>query len=430
MAVVRPFRGFRYALDVDLRAVLAPPYDVMSAAQVAGLAARSPYNAVHVDVPVPPGSAPTDEAYAAAAATFKQWRAGGTLLRDERPAAYLLEQTFDGPDGREHTRRGFLARLRLADFSERVVLPHEHTHAGPKQDRLRLYRAAHADVSPIFLLYPDDDDRVAAELERGQATLAPAAWREAVTDDGTRQRVAVLDGDAATRLTAALDDQALYIADGHHRYETALAYRDERRAAGDHSADTMMVYLCGMSGGLEIFPTHRLVRGLVLPSDEVLRERLAPLFEITDRATGRAAGEALVAALPDAPDPAGSFALYLADRDECLAVRLSDPGAPARLEARGVTPWASRLSVTILHELLLHDVLGVDAGEGRIDYASSTADAFDRMPTGAYSLAAFLNATSVQDVRDIADHDEVMPQKSTYFYPKLPVGLVYDALDD
>ena len=194
MAHVSPFRGVRYAPAITLRDVVAPPYDVLSAAQAAELAARSPYNAVHVDLPVPPGAEPDDAAYEAAAASFRRWQAEGVLVRDDEPVVYLIDQTFRGPDGVERTRRGFMARLRLADLGERVVLPHERTHAGPKMDRLRLYRAAHADLSPIFMLYPDDDGRVAAEVQRAADGADADAWRQADDGDGNRHRLTPLGG--------------------------------------------------------------------------------------------------------------------------------------------------------------------------------------------------------------------------------------------
>ena len=156
MADISPFRGIRYREDIRLDDVVAPPYDVLSAAQAAELRARSPYNATHVDLPVLPGEEATHAAYARAAATFRAWRTEGALVRDELPGIVVVDQTYTGPDGRERTRRGFVARLRLAALEERVVLPHERTHAGPKVDRLRLYRATHADISQIFLLFPDD----------------------------------------------------------------------------------------------------------------------------------------------------------------------------------------------------------------------------------------------------------------------------------
>ena len=166
MADISAFRGIRYRDDIALDDVVAPPYDVLSAAQAAELRARSPYNAVHVDLPVPPGAAADEEAYLRAAATFGAWRDEGVLVRDELPGIVVVDQTYTGPDGLERTRRGFVARLRLADLDERVVLPHERTHAGPKVDRLRLYRATHADVSQIFLLFPDDDGAAGAGARR------------------------------------------------------------------------------------------------------------------------------------------------------------------------------------------------------------------------------------------------------------------------
>ena len=165
MADISTFRGIRYREGVPLDEVVAPPYDVLSAAQAADLRARSPYNAVRVDLPVPPGAAAGDAAYAHAAELFRGWRDEGALVRDELPGISLIDQTYTGPDGVERIRRGFVARLRLASLEERVVLPHERTHAGPKVDRLRLYRATHADISQIFLLFPDEDGAVGEALE-------------------------------------------------------------------------------------------------------------------------------------------------------------------------------------------------------------------------------------------------------------------------
>ena len=266
MAEVTPFRGIRYSDAVTLDDAVAPPYDVISAAQAAALRSRSPYNATHVDLPVMPGEVAETVAYTRSAAMFRTWRADGVLRRDETPRVYLVDQTYRGPDGRERRRRGFVARLRLAAFSEGVVLPHERTHAGPKEDRLNLYRATHADLSQIFLLFPDDDGVLGAALDAAAAGASPAAAREARDGDGNLHRLVPLAGAAVDRVLAGLRGRPLYIADGHHRYETALAYRDERRDAGDHSADTLMVYLCSIGDpGLTVFPTHRLVKGAGVP---------------------------------------------------------------------------------------------------------------------------------------------------------------------
>src|SRR5450756_766926 len=411
MAEVTPFRGIRYQESIALDEVVAPPYDVIPAAQAAELRQRSPHNAVHLDLPVAPGEAAQDAAYARAAAAFERWQAGGVLVREATPSLYLVDQTYRGPDGRERTRRGFIARLRLADFAERVVRPHERTHASAKVDRLRLYRAARADLSQIFLLFPDDDGGVSD-------ALAAAAGA----------------GPDVERVVALLREWPLYIADGHHRYETALAYRDERRAAGDHSADTLMVYLCSMSDpGLTVFPTHRLVRDVVVPPLAELLERLQPFFEVVGAPVqGLEVFRGVLERLGEQADPGRVFGLCLPREDVCVAVKSRQPEAKQRLVASGFSPDAAGLSVTVLHELFLREALGMDSGqaEKHIDYAKSVPDALSALAGGRYELGAFLNATLVSQVRALADRGETMPQKSTYFYPKLLTGLVFDALGD
>ncbi len=433
MANVSLFRGIRYRNDLPLDELVAPPYDVMPAAQAAELRARSSYNAAHIDLPVLPGETARESAYAEAAATFSSWRDDGVLLRDEKSCLYLVDQTYTGPDGRVRTRRGFIARVELAGFDERVVLPHERTHSGPKLDRLRLYRAAHADLSQIFLLFPDDDGAVGSALKAASGSPA-AAPREATDGDGNRHRLVPLAGLAAEGVATALRDRPLYIADGHHRYETALAYRDERRADGDHSADTLMVYLCSISDpGLTVFPTHRLVRGVAVPGSEELRRRLETSLElIGEPLTG---SKACRRALDEVSAHTGEdrvFGLYLTESATCLILKAREPAATERLLASGFSPETAGLSVTALHELVFHEALGMDAGdaERHTDYAKSVPDALEALAGGEYALGAFLPATRVSQVRAVADHGETMPQKSTYFYPKLLTGLVYDALGD
>ena len=432
MAEVTPFRGIRYDESIALDDVVAPPYDVIAAAQAAELRERSPHNAVHLDLPIAPGEAAHDAAYGRAAAAFERWQADGVLVREATPSLYLVDQTYRGPDGRERTRKGFIARLRLADFAERTVLPHERTHAGAKADRLRLYRAARADLSQIFLLFPDDDGGVGDALAAAARAAPVAAAREARDGDGNLHSIVPLAGPVAARVVALLRARPLYVADGHHRYETALAYRDERRAAGDHSADTLMVYLCSTSDpGLAVFPTHRLVRDVAAPPLGELLDRLQPLFEVVGvPVQGLEACRGVLDSLGEQADPGRVFGLYLPREDVCITVKSREPEAKQRLVASGFSPDAAGLSVTVLHELVLREALGMDPGqaERHMDYATSVPDALSALAGGRYELGAFLNATLVSQVRAIADRGETMPQKSTYFYPKLLTGLVFDAL--
>ena len=244
MADISAFRGLRYDTErVALADAVCPPYDVITPAAAEALRRRSPYNAIHLELPEPPAG-DSEGRYAAAASSLAAWRADGVLRQDDEPSLYVVEQSFTGPDGRERTRRGFVCRLRLEDFAARVVLPHERTHAAPKLDRLELLRATHANLSQIFLLYADPDNRVGRALAAAAPPPAPAL--EALDGDGNLCRLRPLTGPVVDQVVALLADKQLLIADGHHRYETALAYRAERRAAGDDSADWVMVCLSSM----------------------------------------------------------------------------------------------------------------------------------------------------------------------------------------
>ncbi|MEZ5125862.1 MAG: DUF1015 domain-containing protein [Thermoleophilia bacterium] len=435
MADVRPFRGLRYAAETHLDHLVAPPYDVLSEEQAQELRLRSPHNVVHVDLPVGPGEPPSSAAYTRAADTFQAWRRDGILRQDEGPAIYLVDQEYRGPDGRERRRRGFIARLMLADFSERVVLPHEKTHAGPKMDRLSLFRTTHADISQIFLLYPDTDGCVAKALSVAAAGADPRLAQEAHDRDGNVHHLVPALGDAAVHVGALLADKPLYIADGHHRYETALAYRDERRAGGDHSADSLMVYLCSMDDpGLTVFPTHRLIKRGAMPGTAEVLQRLSGDFIVEHGPTGDIAAcrAFITTGLKSASESGGVFGLYFPREGSCVLAHLRDRALPLRLEREGLSPVGAGLTVTLLHYGILRDCCGLDPAhsEGVIDYVSDIDDAFSRLTDETYGCGAFINPTRVDEVRAIADRGETMPQKSTYFYPKLLSGLVLDALGE
>jgi uncharacterized protein (DUF1015 family) len=430
MADVRLLCGLRYdARRVALQDVVCPPYDVISPAEARVFRANSPYNAVRLHMPLENDESSGQDLYAHAAAEFTRWQREGVLVRDKTPSLYLLEQQFRGPDGVLRRRRGFVGRLRLEDAASGVVLPHERTNPGPRSDRLALLRATHANLSQVFLLYHDEEQQVWGTLEEADRPLEPVSVRDS---DGTLHSLQPACGPQAEKAAALLAENSLTIADGHHRYAAALAYRDERRAAGDHSADWCMAYFCGMDDpGLAVFAAHRLFKGIDLPPLSEVRRRLAGSFTI-------------VAEMPAAPDDlpammsrltdsgtAPVFGVVLAPERLALVVRLSDAGAVERLIGEGLAPAVASLPVTILHHLLLRDVFDVQPGtsEGLIDYYPRPEEAFERLRAGDHQLGVFLNAPSVDDVRRVTACGEVMPQKATYFFPKLLTGLVFDPLD-
>ncbi len=268
MADVRPFRALHYDLERvgGLAAVVAPPYDVIDAEQRAGLVARSPHNVVEIDLPQADG-----DPYAHAADVFARWRADGVLVRDEQPALWALEQDYTGPDGGRRTRHGFFARVRVEDYGPGRIRPHERTHPGPKEDRLRLTRATEANLSPIFSLYDDPEGAAwgAIEPQLGEP------FDEVTDEDGTTHRLwRVADGDEVTRALAGAE---LLIADGHHRYETARVHMQEGGA--DH---VLMCLVALQDPGLTVFPTHRLITELAEDQRTRLRETLLRDFEATE----------------------------------------------------------------------------------------------------------------------------------------------------
>src|SRR3954452_12795209 len=280
MAEIEPLRTLRYDTRAvgSLEAVAAPPYDVIDDALRAELCARSPFNVVEIDLPRADNG---DDPYLHAQTTMEAWQQQGVLVREREPAIWVLTQDYTGPDGNSYTRHGFFARVRVEDYGPGRIRPHERTHPGPKEDRLRLTRATRANLSPIFSLYPDPDG---AAWE----TLEPCTGREpfaTVTDaDGTVNRLwRVNDLDAISSVQAALEDRELLIADGHHRYETARVYAQEIGGEGEHNY--VLMFLCSLQdSGLTIFPTHRLITGLAQDENkrQALRSALETQFDVSE----------------------------------------------------------------------------------------------------------------------------------------------------
>jgi uncharacterized protein (DUF1015 family) len=419
MAEIQPLRALRYDPRVvgSLEAVAAPPYDVIDDAQRAELVRRSPFNVVEIDLPRANGGDP----YLHAQTTLEAWQQQGVLVREREPSLWALTQDYTGPDGRALTRHGFFCRVRVEDYGAGRIRPHERTHPGPKEDRLRLTRATRANLSPIFSLFPDPEDRAWKALE--PATKG-AAFGTASDADGTVNRIwRVDDPDAIAEVQSALAEAELLIADGHHRYETARAYADEIGGEGEHRY--VLMFLCSLSDpGLTIFPTHRLLSGLDEHRRHALRQVIEQDFEVV---------EVELSALGPEQDAAGIVFGYLDARDRRplrLILRdesIADEELPGRSEAY------RRLDTAVLEALVLRGALGMsedDISDQRgLSYSRTFEEAVRSIETGKAEAAFFMRPTPVELVREVAEAGESMPPKSTYFFPKIPTGLVFNVLE-
>jgi uncharacterized protein (DUF1015 family) len=424
--VVRPFRALHYDLSrVEAADVVAPPYDVIDEAHRQRLLARSPYNVVRLTLP---GTGNEAEA----GATLERWLEEGILVREPRPSAWWLEQEATGPDGVRRSRSGLITTVRVDAYGEGAVRPHERTLEGPKVGRLALMRAVGANLSPIFAIY-DDPARAVTMLVDALLVDSPPLL-EVRDPDGTDHRLwRIDDAQVLAAISRSLADLPLVIADGHHRYETAMTYRAERRAAdgdpgGEQPYDFAPVYLANRCDpGLEPFATHRVITGV----DPALHAGLAARLSDWDAVPVPGGAEALERALAAAPRERTAFGLWtgaagtlLTLRDQALAVEaLPDASAATRA-----------LDVAVIGALVLDRVFGLDAATvavtDRIRYrrrAAEAAGAVAAEPPGS-AVALLLRAPTVSEVEAVAAAGETMPQKSTYFFPKLLDGLVFHPL--
>jgi uncharacterized protein (DUF1015 family) len=436
---IRPFRALRYTSDAipDLGSVVAPPYDVLTAADRARLLATDPRNVVRLDAPVDEVGDAEDDRYRRAARTLAAWRSDGTLHKDPRPSIYVYEQTYVVPGTTiERTQRGFFARLRLEALEPGSgVLPHERTLAVAREDRYRLLRATGVNTSPVIGLYEDPSGRSATIL----ATLAVgSAAIDVHDDDGARHRLWVVsaDGpaaDAVGELVAIAAAEPVTIADGHHRYETALRYRDERRMSRSCEEDPafdylLMLFLETTAEPLTVLPTHRLVAGLGPDGVTRLRRELPELFAVAP--AGRDELLARFGGAATGPGGDGHFGIWTRDGGALLTARRAafEPLLPDGGRAlRGLD--------VVLLGAALERLAGIDpaavAAGGRVSFTKSAVEALDAVDGGRDGIdAAFLlEPTPVGSIAEVAAEGDVMPQKSTYFYPKALTGLVINPLE-
>jgi len=405
VADVRPFSALRYRDAAGaLSDLVAPPYDVISPAEREALLARSPYNAVRLELPDPP--------YEAVAKVIADWQSAGILGRPERPGLVAWTQTFT-LDGAPLERRTLLATVKLEPYSARVVRPHERTHSGPKEDRLRLYRAVRTHISPVFGLYPDPAG--AGWAAAGIGSRAPDATFASDGGDVANRVWWVDDPDALAGIAAALADKWILIADGHHRYETALAYQAEQRSAAPSDGaelpyDFVLMGLTALDDpGLVVLPTHRILAEW--PEGAGAHMTATPAAGLDD----------LLAALHAAPPEQPAMGLVTREGFSLLTGTLAADATPGE-----------RLDVAVLEREILIPDLGDDqaalAHRGALWYTKDAGEAVAQVHSGTAAAAVIIRPLPKDAVAAVSDAGQTMPQKSTYFYPKLWTGVAFHSL--
>jgi uncharacterized protein (DUF1015 family) len=433
MADIRAFRAYRYDLGRAgaLADVVAPPYDVIDPALQRALYERSPYNVIRLILnEEKPTDTETDNRYTRSAAFLRDWRQQGVLAQDSARAVYVYHQDFEA-DGRRYTRRGFLARVRLEPFGQGRIFAHEETMPGPKADRLKLMRATHMNLSPIFGLYPDEQGEVQARLDEAVRRALPL---QATDHLGVVSKLRpVTDQQVVSAVTGMMGPRPVFIADGHHRYETALRYLEERQAAGEvrdaeAAPNFVLMTLVGMSDpGLVILPTHRLVSGLPNLTADRLRAALHDHFDVEQAGSGEAGARAAWELIEA---DGGQSVLGFGTVADGLwhTARFHEPRAMAELAAKHSLAWQS-LGVSLLHVLVLDKLLAEQVGgTPQLRYVHLLQEVLDATRAKGCDLVVLVPPASMAHVAQVAGNLEKMPPKSTYFYPKLLSGLVFNPL--
>jgi uncharacterized protein (DUF1015 family) len=453
MATIAPLKGLRYSKTAGTLAdLVAPPYDVIDDSAQERYYRRHPYNIIRLEYgKTHPTDGEKDNRYTRAAADFSTWQKEGILVREAAPALYLYEHRF-AFCGEQKVRRGFICAVRLEPYEKGVVLPHEETLPKHKADRLALMRACAANFSPIFGLYADEEKTVEELLFRSSNRSPEVSFSD---ENGHSHTLwVVTDPPVIEQVRQAMTGRRIYIADGHHRYETALAYRNERRAeesanGRERPYDYVMMTLFNLyDPGLVILPTHRLVRNVPELDLEILLSRLKENFQVEDfpLAPDRKNLKAFLALLnkkgeavekqpqknPGRPAHPCAFGLY-AGKGRLFLLTQKEAQPDISRAMGGPPSFREQLDVSVLHTLILKQILGIDeellAEESRVAYTREEEKALAAVDSGLFQLAFFLNPTRVEEVIAVAAQGERLPQKSTYFYPKLITGLVINSLN-
>jgi uncharacterized protein (DUF1015 family) len=433
MPEIQALRGIRYDLGHvgSLSEVVAPPYDVIGPDLQDQLYKRHPCNVVRLILNRrEPGDDEVNNTYSRAKRFLRNWRSEGVLFTEADPAVYVYHQEFTA-EGRTHTRRGFMARMRIERFGEGKVFPHEETMPGPKMDRLMLTALCQANLSPIFGLYPDAGGEAQGIVEAAVAGRTPI---EATGHDGVLHRMwPVTNVEVVSALAGAVGPKPIFIADGHHRYETACEYRDQIYDSGalgpDHPARFVLMMCVAMEDpGLLVLPTHRLFRGLPELNSAELAARLGNCFTTWPAGHGAESSPTVWEDVQTSGDY-GTLGFYTRKDEQWTVAQLTEAGRArmADVAADHDEPWR-RLGVSVLHRLVVDTLLGM-SGLSTPEYVHSVEEVVEGLRSGEFPLAALVMPATVEDVRQVSMTGERMPAKSTYFYPKLLSGLVINPLE-
>lgn len=442
MATVMPLRGIRYNPEkiTDSADVTTPPYDVISPDEQTAFYEKHPNNFIRLILGrAEAADTARDNPHTRSAACYRQWMAEGILRQDEQPALYLKSTTYVH-EGKAMTRYGLLARIGIEPFEKRIILPHEKTYSKVRSERLELMKATRYNHCPIFSLYPDDGATLST-LEQAVDLSAPIVdFRD---EQGLRHRLwRILDPAVHNRVTEAMKDKRLLIADGHHRYETALSYRKYLKETDPsfsdrHPANYVLMYLCSMSDpGLIILPAHRLLKSLNAGELQRALEKARTYFDIAEYphtpGDRRQVEQAFLADLDKGADRQ-CIGIY-AHKSPVFHLLTLRAGVMDRLFADELDESLRSLDVTVLTRLVFMKILGFDQkrmdNEQLFGYASTAGEAMEAIDSGTYDAAFILNPTRMEQVEEVARKGLNMPRKSTYFYPKVRSGLVMNTLEE
>lgn len=446
MAEILPFRGYIYNSKKagDMSKVVSPPYDVISPEFQETLYQRHPYNIVRLEF----GKTSADDTsesnrYTRARADFKKWQEQGVFERNDKPAIYYYTQTYKLKTGEAKNRKGFIALAKLEDFGSGKIHPHERTLAGPKADRLNLMRACKANFSCIFSLYSEPKKEVNSILE---ANARGTPIINAADDDGVINRMWRIDSpEVIKELMDRVKDKTLFIADGHHRYETALNYRNmmmeqSKNFTGREAFNYVMMYFSNMDDeGMTIFPTHRIIHSLPDFISNAFLVNCSNFFDIHEIKFNDEKEpdirKAFYARFKEMEkEPVSSFGLAIKGMNSYFILKLKSKDIIEQVFGNTIPDVFKSLDVTVLHSLILNKILGLSQksqeNQENLVYVKDMDGTLETLKTGNNQTAFLLHPTKIEQVKDVAKAGHVMPQKSTYFYPKLATGLVINSVEE